>query len=1159
MNKAVRYFEHYLRLDSHLLIMERESHGGDIYDPLGAHPGARGSNESLTDIPEDVEQTSTTIGTPEMTAKDGAPTLDFIPAEDVEQAPGMPRGDTESMNFSGDDENPAVPELFQRSSSPANMHKQKGAAYEKVGEDGINRMHKFYLYETSTRFYLIGADLLDKHYRVLKIDRTAPPGHLSVFEDDIVYDRKEMNHLLNAINDGNKATGGVKLKCSAWGLMGFIRFTEAYYMVLITKRAQVAMLGGHYIYQVDGTELIALTTGSSSRFQKDRNPEEARYLSILNNLDLTRFFYFSYSYNITRSLQQNIIRERHAFNKGLKHPNRDYQDIFVWNHYLLEPAREVLKNVHDWCHAVTHGSIDQSSLDVFGRRIYITLMARRSRFFAGARFLKRGTNDSGYVANDVETEQIVSEALTTSFHAPGPRLWSNPTYTSYVQHRGSIPLYWTQDNAGVTPKPDIKLNLPDPFYSAAALHFDDLFERYGAPIYALNLIKQRERTPRESKLLHEYKRAIEYLNQSLPRDKKIIYEAFDMARASKTRGQDVILSLEHLGEKVLRQTGFFHNGDGDFDVPQVQNGVARTNCIDCLDRTNAAQFVIGKRALGRQLQALGVISGNTVEYDSDCIDNFTHMFHNHGDAIAMQYGGSHLVNTMATYRKINQWQSSSRDMVESFKRYYHNSFLDSQRQEAYNLFLGNYVLAEGQPMLWDLQTDYYLHHADPRFWLDSPRKDYINWYTPEFLEPRSLPPCLVSHKDHKDLVRSGTIRHDDYWLEYYRPLAVTSFLKVYAFRLNCPPAKEKDTSYPSRLQDASPFVVRRKQQEPTVKDDKLSKDKKPARKGVTILEPSSDTEARHANSLARRRTNLRLQIAESGLSAKQSILRDPHFETQMPTSAPAGTLGFQTMDNSSSTDFTSNFNTKGFKPADKALIHQWTLAQFHENSLNPSVNAAEEEEYERYIEHPLNLPLVVSNEAPVADDTTALEFLEYLDMSDGGALPAQPDADSDSDSFDLVPLSKSYTAPAQHVRIDPDVASIRSLPMRPTSSASFTYPLTPFSHPHAHKGFAHNLQRYDPNTTSYYPDFIDTTTAPVADDFPPLYTTATARPAKFQTKEEDIEEFEEFLYVRDNPLDVEEEDGTKKRYKAYRQWLRGKSFFKQSKVDPEWMSQLPVR
>ena len=32
-----------------------------------------------------------------------------------------------------------------------------------------------------------------------------------------------------------------------------------------------------------------------------------------------------------------------------------------------------------------------------------------------------------------------------------------------------------------------------------------------------------------------------------------------------------------------------------------QMGTARTNCVDCLDRTNTAQFVIGKYALGHQV------------------------------------------------------------------------------------------------------------------------------------------------------------------------------------------------------------------------------------------------------------------------------------------------------------------------------------------------------------------------------------------------------------------------------------------------------------------------------------------------------------------------------------------------------------------------------
>lgn len=38
----------------------------------------------------------------------------------------------------------------------------------------------------------------------------------------------------------------------------------------------------------------------------------------------------------------------------------------------------------------------------------------------------------------------------------------------------------------------ISVNRVDPFFSAAALHFDNLFERYGCPVYVLNLVKVRQ-------------------------------------------------------------------------------------------------------------------------------------------------------------------------------------------------------------------------------------------------------------------------------------------------------------------------------------------------------------------------------------------------------------------------------------------------------------------------------------------------------------------------------------------------------------------------------------------------------------------------------------------------------------------------------------------
>lgn len=891
-------------------------------------------------------------------------------------------------------------------------------------ESKPHRMFKFTLYETNTRYWITGSDITDKYFRLLRIDRNSPPGQIMLFEDETVYDRKQMNDVLNTIDQGNKTTNGLRMKYSFWGILGFIRFTESYYMLLITKRRQAAMIGGHYVYQIEGTELVPLTTGSSSSFLRDRNAEETRFLSILNNLDLTKSFYFSYSYDITQSLQKNIIRERKALNEGRTIAAHEYNGMFVWNHHLLKPAVNALKHPYDWCFPIIHGFLDQAALDIFGRTVYVAIIGRRSRFFAGARFLKRGVNDMGYVANDVETEQIVAEKLTTSFHAPGPRLYANPTYTSYIHHRGSIPLYWTQDNSGVTPKPGIDVNLSDPFYSPAALHFDNLFERYGCPIYVLNLIKAREKVPRESKLLSAFQDCITYLNQSLPEDNKIMYRAYDMARAAKTRNSDVIGGLEVIARDILSKTGFFHNGESGYQVPQVQNGIARTNCIDCLDRTNAAQFVIGKHAFAQQLKALGVISSDEVAYDTDAVNLFTAMFHDHGDNIAMQYGGSHLVNTMATYRKLSHWHSSSRDMVESFKRYYHNSFLDSQRQEAYNLFLGNYIWARGQPMLWDLPTDYYLHHSDPKAWLERHRRNYIYWYTPEFLQPRVMPPRLM--KESKELSSIGVSAFDDYWRECYRPAALSSLQKVYSYRMNSTQRYFPDRPYSDNKWDFSPFVRRA---DPHKHPESPEKTK---RKGVKIVDPQDQPD--EPASPPERESRPVTAIGEE----KPSILRETVYG-QLP---PQTTVNHQPQ---------STSVRREFRPADKAQMHLWTLNQFHSQSLNPHVSESEANEYARYITHPQQLPLVTSNELP---SDANIDYIEYVNKAGGS-------------------------------------------------------------------GFE-DLESEEASTFG----------GGVSDA--------------------DLQDYWDFVDERVDPLTVTEEDGGKKRYKAYRQWLRGKSLFKQSKVDPEY-------
>ncbi|KAK4151348.1 SacI homology domain-containing protein [Chaetomidium leptoderma] len=1086
------------------------------------------SSDTDTDTPPAAQNGAQDQGTPEAT---DAPEPIFPPlhnnagtdADSIISGVSAPsRAGGVGVDRGNDEDEPAIARPFDRTSSPDPASRpglpravDHDDDEERMGGgDGPKQqMHRFSLYETASRFYIVGGDVTEKRYRILKIDRTNDDdaSELSITDDKTVYTQKDMNQLLDTIDDGNKGTGGLKLRCTTWGLLGFVKFTGPYYMLLITKKSTVAMIGGHYVYQIDGTDLIPLT---SPNFKMDqRNTEESRFLGILNHLDLTRSFYYSYSYDLTRTLQHNITRERTALLGGRPcSADDDFASMFVWNNHLLQPAAKVLNAPFDWCRPIIHGYIDQSAVSVYGRTAHITIIARRSRYFAGARFLKRGANDLGYVANDVETEQIVSEAMTTSFHAPGPRFFANPLYTSYVQHRGSIPLYWTQDNTGVTPKPPIELNLVDPFYTAAALHFDNLFERYGAPIYVLNLIKARERTPRESKLLEEYTRAIAYLNQFLPADKKILHRAWDMSRAAKSRDQDVIGTLESIAEEVVNTTGFFQNGDGHTAPIRVQNGVARTNCIDCLDRTNAAQFVIGKRALGHQLHALGILENTTVEYDTDAVNLFTHMYHDHGDTIAVQYGGSQLVNTMETYRKINQWTSHSRDMLESLKRYYNNSFMDGQRQEAYNLFLGNYIFVQGQPMLWDLATDYYLHHGDPRTWLEKRKRDYIDWYTPEFLKERSLPAYPPTQPAANNKPISA---YDDYWLEYYRPSTLSSFPKMFPYKMNStikyiPFKATQDGRY-----DLSPFRVRNE-------TDGDAQEKKKAKKEVTIVAPqdlariADDTETSSVNgksptpttSTPNGRISLHRWLHEKNPPngthhhrRHSSIMKDnnspPSFThsrnnstDEAPNKPPHHTHHYHHQDQRHHHRHHPHGTATAEKPHQTALeksrAAQQTFTQVVHDSLNPSVSAAEAGDYARYVSHPQNLPLVVSSAIlPADEDEIEPEYLDFV----GGAWREE--------------------------------GLGRATDMMGTSRGSSRNGVS------GRRGGGGGGQEQEQGQE--------------------------------QGDEEEEEEEEEMdsgvlLYVEtvkvaENPLTVTEEDALKKRYKAYRKWLRGKSLFKQQPVD----------
>lgn len=74
--------------------------------------------------------------------------------------------------------------------------------------------------------------------------------------------------------------------------------------------------------------------------------------------------------------------------------------------------------------------------------------------------------------------------------------------------------------------------------------------------------------------------------------------------------------------------------------PMLQKGVLRTNCIDCLDRTNVAQYAYGLVALGLQLQTLGLIKAPNIGLDSHLAKELMGVYETMGDTLALQYGGS---------------------------------------------------------------------------------------------------------------------------------------------------------------------------------------------------------------------------------------------------------------------------------------------------------------------------------------------------------------------------------------------------------------------------------------------------------------------------------------------------------------------------------------
>jgi len=153
--------------------------------------------------------------------------------------------------------------------------------------------------------------------------------------------------------------------------------------------------------------------------------------------------------------------------------------------------------------------------------------------------------------------------------------------------------------------------------------------------------------------------------------------------------------MQQLEPSVLAH-GYFRAvsmpGDSQgMEVRSRQTAVVRTNCMDCLDRTNVVQSMLGRYVLTRQLIDLGYLrEGEEAEEDQAFEHLFRNVWADNADVVSKSYSGTGALKTDFTRLGVRTRKGMLQDLSNSCTRYVMNNFLDGPRQDAFDLILGTY-------------------------------------------------------------------------------------------------------------------------------------------------------------------------------------------------------------------------------------------------------------------------------------------------------------------------------------------------------------------------------------------------------------------------------------------------------------------------------------
>ena len=321
---------------------------------------------------------------------------------------------------------------------------------------------------------------------------------------------------------------------------------------------------------------------------------------------------------------------------------------------------------------------------------HLTIISRLSSQRAGTRFNARGIDDDGNVANFVETETFFGTASGVLF--------------SYIQTRGSVPIFWEQMSGLLPGQQKITITRsPQAAQPAFDKHFEELELKYGA-LHIINLLSNEK--PAEAELSARYKYHIAHSslsNRSIDGStaqallKHTYYDFHAETRGSA--GLDAARGICRYINDSARSFTYFLAKDSNnavasneakiegprrrkfCNIMMQQEGVFRTNCLDCLDRTNLIQTIISQMALVDYLESGGHLAS------PDFWNRHSSLWADNGDALSKIYAGTGAIKSSFTRHGKMSFAGALADARKSATRLYVNNFADKGRQNTIDILL----------------------------------------------------------------------------------------------------------------------------------------------------------------------------------------------------------------------------------------------------------------------------------------------------------------------------------------------------------------------------------------------------------------------------------------------------------------------------------------